>query len=185
MNHLTSSDNIKLTAARFVSSKLDDNRIDPYIDECEQINIKSQIGESLFIDLVDYVNAEDKSGYPVEYDTLLNGGTYEAEICGSNYKRQLNGLVKSLNYYVWSKIVKNNNYTVTRYATVTKVDDYSKNAELKERLVLEKDALTVADKYLMECIDYLKAKSDKFPLFNISGSKPKFNNRLNIKIIGD
>ena len=81
--------------------------------------------------------------------------------------------------------MKNNNYTVTRYATVTKVDDYSKNAELKERLVLEKDALTVADKYLMECIDYLKAKSDKFPLFNISGSKPKFNNRLNIKIIGD
>ncbi len=178
--HLTTSENIKATAARFVSNKIDDSRIDPYIDESEQMNIKSQIGNALFIDILEYINADDKTPFP-DYSVLLDGGIYEADVCGENEKRQFKGLIASLNYYVWARLVKNNNYTSTRFGTVNKTDPYSVNAELKEKLALEKDALSIADRYLSECIDYLKANRSKFPLFK----KGKQKNRLNISIIGD
>jgi len=181
VQHLTTSENIKSTAARFVSNKLDDSRIEPYIDESEQMNIKSQIGDALFIDLIEYVNADDKSLFP-DYSTLLNGGTFEVVSCNNQtHKRLFKGLIEALNYYVWSRIVKNNNYTVTRFGTSNKTDQYSNNADLKERLALEKDALSIADKYLSECIEYLGAYKHNFPLFR----KGEIRNRLNISIIGD
>lgn len=181
MKHLTTSENIKSTAARFVSSKLDNSRIDPYIDESEQMNIKSQIGDALFINILEYVNADDKSSFP-DYSLLLNGGIYQVNTCNNDLEnRSFKGLIESLNYYVWARFVKNNNYTPTRFGLVNKTDQHSQNAELKERLVVEKDALSIADKYLSECIDYLKANRDKFPLFK----RGKQKNRLGIKIIGD
>lgn len=145
------------------------------------MNIKPQIGDALFLDILDYINADDKSTFP-DYSCLLNGGVYEIKDCrGNTEKRSFKGLIESLNYYVWSRIVKNNNYTVTRFGTVNKSDPYSANAELKERLAVEKDALGIADKYMSECIDYLKANRSNFPLFK----RGKKRNRLNISIIGD
>lgn len=178
MKHLTTIENIK-NSNRFVSNKIDDVRIEPYIDESQQMDIKPVIGDALFIDLINYVNAEDKTGFP-DYSVLLGGGEYMSDICGNRGKRMFKGLVESLNYYVWARIVKNNNFTVTRFGIVNKTDQYSANAELKERLVLEKDALAIADRYLRECIDYLNANRDKFPLFN----RARIKNRLNISIIG-
>lgn len=181
MKHLTTIDNLKSSSSRFISNKLDDGRIEPYIDESEQINIKPQIGDSLFLDILDYINADDKSTFP-DYSILLNGGIYEMKDCrGNEARRSFKGLTESLNYYVWSRIVKNNNYTVTRLGTVNKSDPYSANAELKERLAVEKDALNIADMYLSECIEYLKANRSKYPLFK----RGKKRNRLNISIIGD
>lgn len=173
--HLTTIENIR-TNTRFVSKYLDDSRIDPYIEESEQINIKHQIGESLFIDLLDYVKSDDKDSFP-DYSKLLDGSTY-TDSCG--LKRSFLGLVECLNYYVWARIVKNNNYTVTRFGTVNKTDNYSQNAELKERLVLEKDALSIADKYLSECIDFLNANKTAYPLYK----RGKQVSRYNIKIVG-
>ncbi|TFD92788.1 hypothetical protein E2605_18265 [Dysgonomonas capnocytophagoides] len=181
MKHLTTIENLKSSSSRFISSKLDDGRIEPYIDESEQMNIKSQIGDALFINILEYVNADDKSGFP-DYSILLNGGTYQIKNCDNDFeKRSFKGLIEALNYYVWSRIVKNNNYTLTRYGLVNKNDPYSANAELKERLAVEKDALSIADKYLSECIDYLKANKSQFPLFK----KGKQRNRLRIRVIGD
>lgn len=181
MKHLTTIDNLKSSSSRFISNKLDDGRIEPYIDESEQIDIKSQIGDSLFLDIIDYINAEDKSPFP-DYSLLLNGGVYEMKDCrGNTEKRSFKGLIESLNYYVWSRIVKNNNYSVTRFGTVTKSDPYSANTELKERLAVEKDALSIADRYMSECINYLVANRLKYPLFK----KGKQRNRLNITIIGN
>lgn len=176
MKHLTTSEKIK-AGSRFVSRSLDDSRIEPYIGESEQMNIKHQIGEPLFVDIMDYVNAEDKTAF-ADYSLLIDGGAYED---AKGNKRSFAGLVQTLNYYVWARIVKNNNYTVTRFGTVNKADSHSENAQLSERLVLEKDTLSIADTYLSECIGYLKANKDKFPLFE----KGVQRNRLNINIIGE
>lgn len=178
VKHLTTTDKIK-TSVRFVSDKLDARRVDPYIGESEQMDIKNQIGEALFVDLLDYASASDKSAFP-DYSMLLDGGIYEVtDRRGCKEKRMFSGLIEALNYYVWARLVKNNNYTVTRAGTVNKTDPYSANAELKERLIVEKDALSIADKYLGECIAYLSANRDKFPLFNTG----RQSNRFNFKIV--
>lgn len=173
--HLTTIENIK-SNTRFVSKHLEDSRITPYIKESEQINIKPIIGDALYIDLLAYLEAQDKTEFP-NYSILLNGGEY----ISSNGSRRIEGIIEALNYYTWARIVKNNNYTVTRFGLVNKEDQYSNNADLKERLVVEKDALSIADRYLQECIEYLNEKRSEFPLY----TKGKQSNRLRISIIGD
>lgn len=179
ITHLTTASQIK-SNIRFLSDKIDDAKIDIYIDEAEQLNIKNQIGKALFTDVVSYVNADDKTVYP-DYSCLLNGGVYRLKACNGKYRNLIfKGLRTSLQYYVYARMVKNLNYTATRKGIVNKGSEYSSAVELKERLVLEKDALCVADNYLSDCLTYLHAHKDQFPLF-VGGTQ---QNRLNFKIIG-
>lgn len=180
MINLISVDDFK-NNTRFVSNVLDTKRIDPYIVESQEFDIKDQIGDALFIDLLAYVNEENKDNFPSEYQTLLNGGIYEVDECKGKYQKSFKGLKETLLYYTWARVVKHNNYTLTRFGFTNKQDDYSKNAELKERLVEEKDALSIADKYLSDCLSYLGSNKDKFPKYN----KGHQGNRLNIVIVGD
>lgn len=149
-----------------------------------------------------YVNAksEELFGYPEEYKKLLYGGNYFSNgkyeskegktftqppfdnTFGEAGNKNFVGLIETLNYYVYAKIVKNNNETVTRFGFNGKEDEYSSNVELKKQLVSEKDALSVADGYMSDCIDYLKANSKNIPKFKKAG---KAKNRLRISIIGN
>ncbi|MCL1933981.1 MAG: hypothetical protein FWF53_09260 [Candidatus Azobacteroides sp.] len=180
MAHLTTPDNIKKNT-RPVSAHLDDGRIEIYIDEAEQLNIKPVIGDELFIDLLEYVDASDKSQFPVAYETLLDGGIYEQTRCGTTGKKTFKGLRSALEYYVYAKLVKNNDDNVTRFGFVNKDEDYSSRPSLNIKLAAEKDALSVADGYRSDCIDYLKENSKNIPKFKIGKAK----NRLRIKIIGN
>ena len=185
MKHLTTPDNIR-NDVRPVSKHLDDSRINIYIKEAEQLNVKSRIGDALYIDLIKYVNANDEEllGFPTEYKKLLHGGNYFAngKCEGEEGDKNFVGLIETLNYYVYARIVKNNNETVTRLGFNEKNDDYSSSAELKKQLAAEKDALSVADGYMSDCIDYLRANSKNIPKFKKAG---KAKNRLRISIIGD
>lgn len=192
MNHITTIENIKNGSFRFISDKIDNKRIEVYIEESEELDIKPKIGDALFTDIIEFINqvpvfartfsAEFGGGdnYP-DYNILLNGGIYEALYCGVKTKRSFKGLIYALNYYVWARIVKNNNYTVTRFGVVNKNETYSDNAVLKERLVLEKDALSIADIYMNGCIQYLKGNASTFTLFE----RGKQKNRLNFRVIGE
>lgn len=189
MKHLTTIENIK-SDTRFVSNVLDPKKIDIYIDESEQLNIIPAIGTNLFIDISEFINGvnpvdrtfskEFGGSYP-DYDKLLNGGIYTIYEYGVKRRYIFKGLTETLNYYVWARIVKNNNYTVSRFGLVNKTDQYSQNAELKERLVVEKDALSIADRYLSDVLKYLILNNNIYPLFDRGIKK----NRLNISIIGD
>lgn len=175
------------THIRPMSKHLDDSRIAVYIDEAERLDLKPQIGESLFIDLKEFHNEVspfdrtfDKTfgaDYP-DYNLLLSGGIYKRS--GNVYK-EFAGLRTVLEYYVYARLVKNNNYTLTRFGFVNKDDQYSQQTDLKERLVSEKDARSVADTYLSDCIEYLRLNKDTFPAFGVEKQK----NKLRISIIGE
>lgn len=179
-------ENVK-TNIRPISKHLDDNRINIYIDEAEHLDLKPQLGESLFIDLKEFINdvpaTERTSGktfgtdYP-DYDLLLTGGIYKKS--ESVYK-EFAGLRTALEYYVYARLVKNNNYTVTRFGFVNKEDQYSQQSDLKERLVSEKDARSIADTYMNDCLEYIRMNSDQFKAFGCGKQK----NRLRISIIGE
>lgn len=154
--------------ARDMSAHMDEDRVNTYIRESEMIDLKSALGDALFL----AVKAD-----PSKYDTLLNGGEYEA--CGE--KRVFEGLKRCLAYYAYARIVKNGNGNVTRYGFVNKESEYSSHAEIKERSMAYNDAFSIADRLMKECLRYLT--DTKEPLYK-GGGKMKANRTI-YRIIGE
>ncbi|WP_163320151.1 hypothetical protein [Dysgonomonas sp. 520] len=176
MKHLTTIEKIKQNT-RFVSKHIDDNKINLCIEEAERLDVKPQIGDDLFLSLMEWVENPDQDNQP-DYTLLMQGGVYQRK---DGQKREFKGLQSALNYYVYARLVKMNNFSLTRFGFVEKQDQYSQQAELKERLAAEKDARSIADTYMVECLEYLRVNNEKFTAFR--GGKQK--NRLRISSIGD
>lgn len=154
--------------ARDMSAHMDEERVNTYIRESEMIDLKSALGDALFLDI--------KSN-PEKYDKLLNGGEYEV----SGEKRIFSGLKTTLAYYTYARVVKNGNGNVTRYGFVNKESEYSSNAEFKERNMAYNDAFSIADRLMKECLRFLI--DTKEPLYK-GGGKMKANRTI-YRIIGD
>lgn len=176
MKHLTTVDKVKEDGRFSTSSHIDDSRFEKAIADSEQLYIKNQIGDSLFLNVVEYVNADDKTDYP-DYSILLNGGIYE----GNNGKKSFVGLIETLNCYIYANLIKTNSFHLTRFGFMNKQDDYSDHVSVKDRIVQENHHLSIADSYLKDCILYLRANKDTFPKFN----RGKQRNRIVTRIIGD
>ena len=93
--------------SRSMSVHIDEDKIETYIRESESIDIKSALGDALYLDVKDN---------PDKYKLLLEGGIYE----GKDGKQLLTGLKTALAYYTYARIVKNGDGNVTRYGFVQK-----------------------------------------------------------------
>lgn len=157
--------------SRDMSIHLDDSKIEAYIRESENIDIKDALGDALFLDVKEQ---------PDKYETLLNGGEYDSE-CG--IKRTFIGLKAALAYYTYSRIVKNGDGNVSRFGFVNKESEYSSRSDIKEKVMAYNDTFSVADRYLKECVRYLNDCKSNFPLYK-GGGKLKAN-RTVFRIIGE
>lgn len=157
--------------SRPISGHIDDKKINTYIRESEDIDLKSSLGDELLMDI--RLN-------PEKYNDLLNGGEYKDK-CG--YKHTFSGLKTALAYYTYARIVKNNDINVTRFGVTFKEDDYSNKVNVKERVLAYNDAFSIADKYLHECVLFLSVNKEKYPLYRGIG-KVK-SNRIKYRTIGE
>lgn len=148
---ITTDEAGKLT--RGMSVYVASDKIESYIREAENMDVRPALGDELFLD----IKAE-----PNKYQLLLSGGEYDAK-CGG--KRMLVGLKSALAYYSYARLVKNGDGNVTRFGYVNKDDEYSSRPEFREKLQAYNDAFDVASRYMKECMDYLNENRDKFPLF--------------------
>ena len=143
--------------SRDMSSHVDEEKINTYIRESEDIDIKSALGSALFVDMKEH---------PEKYELLLNGGTYT-----------------ELAYYTYARLVKNADGNLTRFGFVEKGNEYSNNAEFKKQLMAYNDAFSIADAYLKECVMFLTESKKDYPLYKGNGGiKAK---RTTYRIIGD
>lgn len=157
--------------SRTMSIHIDEEEIETYLRESESIDIKSALGDALYLDV---------KGNPEKYEVLLDGGVYETE---SGEKKLLTGLKTALAYYTYARIVKNGDSNVTRYGLIQKESEYSSHTEFKEKVMAYNDAFSIADRYLKECVLFLDEKNDEFPLYKGKG-KIKAN-RIVYRVIGD
>lgn len=157
--------------SRDMSIHLDNFKIEAYIRESENIDIKDALGDALFLDVKEH---------PDKYGTLLNGGEYDSK-CGT--KRTFIGLKAALAYYAYSRIVKNGDGNVSRFGFVNKESEYSSRSDIKEKVMAYNDTFSVADRYLKECVRYLNDCKSNFPLYK-GGGKLKAN-RTVFRIIGE
>ena len=157
--------------SRSMSVHVDENKIDTYIRESESIDIKSALGDALYLDVKEN---------PEKYKLLLDGGIYEDK-CGE--KKIFMGIKTALAYYTYARIVKNGDGNVTRYGFVHKEDEYSSRPDIKEKVMAYNDAFSIADRYLKECVRFLDDRKEEYPLYKGNG-KIKAN-RTVFRILGD
>ena len=156
--------------SRSMSLHIDEDKIETYIRESESIDIKSALGDALYLDVKDN---------PDKYKLLLEGGIYE----GKDGKQLLTGLKVALAYYTYARIVKNGDGNVTRYGFVQKESEYISHIEFKEKVMAYDDAFSIADRYLKECVMFLNEKKEEYPLYKGEG-KIKAN-RTVYRVIGE
>lgn len=157
--------------SRSMSVHVDEDKIETYIRESESIDIKSALGDALYLDVKEN---------PEKYELLLDGGTYEDK-CGE--KKIFMGIKTALAYYTYARIVKNGDFNMTRYGLMQKEDEYSSRPDIKEKVMAYNDAFSIADRYLKECVRFLEEKNDDYPLYKGNG-KIKAN-RTVFRILGD
>ena len=157
--------------ARTMSVHIDTEKIETYIRESENIDLKSALGDTLFLDVKDH---------PDNYSELLNGGSYNAK-CGG--KRFFVGLKTALAYYTYARMVKNGDGNVTRFGFMNKGNEYSSHSDFKEKLMAYNDAFSVADRYMKECVRYLNDNKKDFPLYRGSGGINA--NRVTFRVLGE
>lgn len=157
--------------SRGMSVHVDEDKIETYIRESESIDIKSALGDALYLDVKEH---------PGKYELLLDGGTYEDK---RGEKKMLMGIKTALAYYTYARIVKNGDGNVTRYGFVHKEDEYSSLTDIKEKVMAYDDAFSIADRYLKECVMFLEDKKNDYPLYKGNG-KIKAN-RTVYRVLGD
>lgn len=146
--HLITPNEAK-TLGRPITGKLEEDKLNAFITEVEQMNIKPVLGDKLFIDIL------EKGEENEVYKMLLNGGSYTDS---NNNISSFTGLKSTIAYFVYAQNLMSGDLNVTRYGTVFKDDDYSSRISSKERSDAYNNTLEVANYYLKECVKFCKVK---------------------------
>jgi hypothetical protein len=179
MAHLITADSIK-NAGFAISAYFDNAKIETCINEAEQIHVKQRITDALFLDLLKWTEAADKSGFPAGYETLMNGGEWQSGSCNEKVTRQFEGLTAAVNYYTYARMIRHADENTTRFGFMQKTDEYSTHSDFRAKQAACEDALHTADIFMNDIISFLNDNRTAFPLFVRAG---KAKNRLAIQII--
>jgi hypothetical protein len=149
-------------------------QLTPYIDEAQEFDLRSFLGDELYIDLV----ADYEASPSLEtYSDLYNGSTYTYS--GKTYKHE--GIVPVLVYYAYSRYLANSSVHSTKYGMVQKTNEFSQPASEKTLSRLIAQAKSGAFVYQNRVKLFLSHNASSYPLWY--GSK-KRTGALRISPIG-
>lgn len=146
MEHLITPKEV-IESGRPINPTIKETKLLAYICEAEQLNIKPVFGDSIFLDLLNKGEDDER------YQRLLSGGTYSTPD-GNIYS--FVGLKTCISYFVFAKVVMVGDFQVTRFGTVLKDSEHSTHISSKERSDCYNDSLEVANGYLSDCIRYCR-----------------------------
>lgn len=153
-------------------SYIDDDKARCFIDEAEQNDVRSKLGDPLYGYICSHVDDL--------YD-LLAGCTYETQ-CGDT--RYHAGLKKALAYYAYSRLIVGGNIELTRAGMVNRDSDYSYHSDIGERQQTSRETAAIADRYLNEVLDYCR-NDDTLKQYVPKPATFKNTSRTNVTIIGE
>lgn len=159
--HLITRTNI--AEFRPLSSSIPEERLTPYIIECQQVELRGLLGEALF---VDFLGKFDVSGDPQynNYQDLLNGKTYTF---GSiTYEHP--GLIPFLVYHTLARFMRNNPINVTSYGITRKTSEGSEPIDNKTLDASIDELRGIASTYEQQIKDYLSRNQSSYPLYSYS-----------------
>ena len=129
---------------RKMSVHIDKDKIDAFIREAENMDLKPVLGDAL----LHAVKADSRV-----FSALLNGGMYETS---SGEKRTFEGLKSALAYFTFARFVRNGDGNVTRSGFMVKDNEHSARASESEKERTYNDVRSIGERYLKECIEFVK-----------------------------
>lgn len=135
-------------------------RIQPYIQEAQQFDLKRLLGDPLYVDfMARYDNAGD--GKYAAYQDLLNGKNYT--VGGITYEYP--GLRGYLAYMSLARFFNNNQVNVTKYGLVTKSGEGSEPLDWKAVAVAVAEIRSNALALQVDIQKYLRSDPTNYPLY--------------------
>ena len=139
-------------------------RLDPYIREAQEFDLRRFLGEELYIDLIDDLDASPSLE---TYGDLVTGSTYTKD--GITY--QHDGLKPVLVYFTYARYLENAGVASTNFGVVQKKNEFSDPIDEKRTGRLISQARSGAIVYQARVERYLNDHSTDFPLWNCSAGK--------------
>jgi len=143
-------------------------RIDPYILEAQEIDIRSLLGDIFYNEVV---------SNPSNYSTLLNGGTYDYD----GYTYSFKGLKAVHVYFAYARFVMNDDVKSTPSGMVNKLNQNSERVTEATINRISRNARDIASAYWQQCYDFLCLQTDS--IYNNWEGKRKTNGQIEITAI--
>jgi hypothetical protein len=149
-----------LAAYRPTSKQIPADRINPYIQEAQQFDLKRLLGDPLYLDFLNYY--DNTAAQYEKYRDLLNGKQYT--IATLTYDHP--GLIGFLCYMTLARFYNNNQVNATKYGLVTKLGEGSEPLDWKAIATAVAELRSNATALTADIIRYIVNNSASFPLFN-------------------
>lgn len=171
--------------ARPVSIHLDDNDVQAFINECEQMYIIPAVGYGNFKAAVTDTTWDGTFDDTFKPATVINGGEWKitrgnACQCDTAEKelQYCVGLKTTLAYFVYAKIARSDGAIYSRSGFMQHDDQYEHHVD-DSKLKQYNDVMIIAETYLGDCMRYIKYHTvDKV-------IKPVHSTRSRIHAIGE
>jgi hypothetical protein len=171
--------------ARPVSIHLDDNEVQAFINECEQMYIIPAVGYGNFKAAVTDTTWDSTIDDTFKPATVINGGEWtltrgHACQCDTAEKelQYCVGLKTTLAYFVYAKMARADGAIYSRSGFMQHDDQYAHHVD-DSKLKQYNDVMTIAETYLGDCMRYIKYHTvDKV-------IKPVHSTRARIHAIGE
>lgn len=165
--------------ARPTSSHIDENEVNAYIRECEDIYVVPAIGWQ------NYKAAMNGSSWDDTFDDTFNGAIF---LDGGEYEQQdecndktvlqyCNGLRKAVAYFVYARMLRADGTIVSRAGAMRHRDEYGDHVDNSNNKQYS-DVMQLAEKYLANCMAYYK-------YHQLTNVNPVHSSRGRIVAIGD
>lgn len=169
--------------SRPTSAHLDEEEVNAYIRECEDCFIIPAIGYANFKGATGTSTWGDTFDATFNPQTLLDGGEWssvESDEFGNKITRAYycNGIRKALAYYVYAKLLRADGTIISRAGSMRHRDDNGDHID-DSKLKQYNDVMNIAERYLGDCLAYLKRHVRNRQVSKVRGS------RVHIHAIGN
>lgn len=147
-------DKIEIAKHRQISQSVRDDKINPYIEDAEFLDLKGLLGELLYYDVV----ANPTSANNLK---LMDPTVYPYD--GNDYKHQ--GLKKVLSIFSYARYMMFGSNTDTPFGLVNKRSQDSDGVQPDQLKIIYKKDQQIAHQYFNEIRTYLDRESDTYPLW--------------------
>lgn len=171
--------------ARPVSVHLDENEVQAFINECEQVFIIPAIGYGNFKAAVTDTEWDSTFDETFQPSIAISGGEWtcnRANVCGCDTAAETLeycvGLKTTLAYFVYAKIARADGAIYSRAGYMRHDDQYAQHVD-DSKLKQYNDVMSIAERYLGECLRYIKYHTVDKKI------KPVHGTRARIHAIGE
>lgn len=169
--YLVSKADIK--AVRDFSANVTDAKVNPYILDAQNLDIKPAIGDGLLILLLDDL---DELTPTAIYDRIYNA--YDYTVGTTKYRHV--GLKKVACLYAYARLLEGGEFSLTQFGGVVKNSQYSDPVDKASLNRAIQSAREAAYSYLQEVKHYIESNISNYPEYDLYNRKDRTSNRITI-----